>query len=57
MRNSIPHMRQFQKLESDLERASTDQLAAECGRVSKQAAAFIGTDETTQAPPVRKKDF
>jgi len=48
---------QFQKLESDLERASSDQLAAECERVSKQAAALIGTDETTQAPPVRKKDF
>jgi hypothetical protein len=48
---------QFQKLESDLERASSDQLAAECERVSKQTAALIGTDETTQAPPVRKKDF
>jgi membrane-associated protease RseP (regulator of RpoE activity) len=48
---------QFQKLESDLERASSDQLAAECERVSKQVAALIGTDETTQAPPVRKKDF
>ena len=48
---------QFQKLESDLERASSDQFAAECERVSKQVAALIGTDETTQAPPVRKKDF
>ena len=48
---------QFQKLESDLERASSDQLAAECERVSKQVAGLIGTDETTQAPSVRKKDF
>jgi hypothetical protein len=48
---------QFQKLESDLERASNDQLAAECERASKRAAALIGTDETTQAPPLRKKDF
>ena len=48
---------QFQKLESDLERASNDQLAAECERLSKRAAALIGTDETTQALPVRKKDF
>jgi hypothetical protein len=48
---------QFQKLESDLELASSDQLAAECERVSKQVAALIGTNETTQAPPVRKKDF
>jgi PDZ domain len=47
----------FQKLESDLERASNDQLAAECDRASKQAAALIGTDDTTQAPPLRKKDF
>jgi hypothetical protein len=48
---------QFQKLESDLDRTSNDQLAAECERASKQAAALIGTDETTQVPPLRKKDF
>jgi PDZ domain len=48
---------QFQRRESDLERASNDQLAAECERASKQVAALIGTDETTQAPPLRKKDF
>jgi membrane-associated protease RseP (regulator of RpoE activity) len=48
---------QFQKLESDLERASNDQLAAECERAGKQAAALIGTDETSQIPPIRKKDF
>ncbi len=48
---------QFQKRESDLERASNGQLAAECERVTKQVAALIGTDETTQAPPLRKKDF
>jgi membrane-associated protease RseP (regulator of RpoE activity) len=47
---------QFQKRESELERASNDQLAAECERVSKQAVALIGTDEMTQ-PPLRKKDF
>jgi serine protease Do len=48
---------QFQKRESDLERASNDQLAAECERISKRVAALIDTDETTQAPPLRKKDF
>jgi len=48
---------QFQKRESDLERASNDQLAAECDRASRQAAALIGTDETIQGPPLRKKDF
>jgi hypothetical protein len=48
---------QFQNLESDLERASNDQLAAECERASKQAAALIGTDETTRTPSLRKKDF
>jgi PDZ domain len=48
---------QFQKRESDLERASNGQLAAECERVTKQVAALIGTDETTQAPPLRKKNF
>jgi membrane-associated protease RseP (regulator of RpoE activity) len=48
---------QFQKRESDLEHASNDQLAAECERASKQAATLIGTDETTQAPPLRKRDF
>jgi membrane-associated protease RseP (regulator of RpoE activity) len=48
---------QFQRLESDLERTSNDQLAAECERASKQAAALIGTDETTEAPPLRKRDF
>ena len=48
---------QFQKRESDLERANNDQLAAECERASKQSAALIGTDETTQTPPLRKKDF
>jgi hypothetical protein len=47
---------QFRKRESELERASNDQLAAECKRASKQAVAVIGTDETTQ-PPLRKKDF
>ena len=46
---------QFQKLENELERASNDQLAAECDRASKQTAALIGADETT--PPLRKKDF
>ena len=46
---------QFQKLENDLQRASNDQLAAECDRASKQTAALIGADETT--PPLRKKDF
>jgi membrane-associated protease RseP (regulator of RpoE activity) len=48
---------QFQKRESDLERASNDQLAEECERVSKRVVALIGPDETTQAPPLRKKDF
>jgi C-terminal processing protease CtpA/Prc len=48
---------QFQKRESDLEHAGTDQLAGECERVSKRVAALIGTDETTQVPPLRKKDF
>jgi len=48
---------QFQKRESDLERATNDQLAEECERASKQAAALIGTDETTQVPPLRTKDF
>jgi len=46
---------QFQKLESDLERASDDQLAAACEGASQHVAALIGPDET--APPLRKKDF
>jgi hypothetical protein len=48
---------QFQKLESDLERASTHELAAQCERATTQAAALIGTGETTRTPPLRKKDF
>jgi membrane-associated protease RseP (regulator of RpoE activity) len=48
---------QFQKHENDLERTSNDQLAEECARASKQATALTGTDETTELPPMRTKDF
>jgi len=48
---------QFQKLESELERASNDQLAEECERASRQVAALIGTQEATQVPPLRRRDF
>jgi hypothetical protein len=40
---------QFQKLESDLERASDDQLAAACEGGSQHVAALIGPDDS----PVR----
>jgi hypothetical protein len=40
----------FQKLATDLEYASNNQLAKECERASTQAAALIRTDATTQAP-------
>ena len=48
---------QFQKQESDLERASNEQLGAECERASKQAATLVGPDETSPTPPMRNKDF